>query len=664
MGTSSSMNTRIGLAALGAILLAGACGGTGAGGGTGTAGSSGISGHGGSGTSGTNGAAGTGTPAGGTTGTAGGGGSAGTGGNAAGSGGAGPGAAGSVGSGGSAAGVGGRGGSGNAGGGPGTAGTGGAPGSAGASAGGTGGTGAAGRGGAGGTSATGTAGAGTAGAGGTGGATSTGCIAYPALPGAMKSPLYAMTANGTALYVEKLAKYAPEMQVHYAHCTLAGAGTATFAVTVNETFTAATLSPKSRNIVTTKSGNTLTFTSGPNYLILQVDAKELLFILIDAPETTPPHLGDANVKNLADYNVDNTGATLVTSKVQSAINAASGATQNILYVPPGKYLVGELWLKSNMTLYLAGGAILYGSNSTGDFNTGSGGIDIEGCSHGMIRMYQIKNTKVLGRGVIDGNGKSIRAQNDTKINLFKIEQSSNITIDGIVVRDPSFWGTLIYRSDMVAIQNFKAIHCRPTTTTYNNTDGVNFDESTNGTLTNALLYTGDDSMATKNEEPSGTINTKNIVHEKIVCYSNSVCAKVGTKTMGTSIDGVTFRDIDVVKAGRALNIDAYDTAVVQNTRYENIRIEAADSSMIDLSSDMPPDWRTAANTSVIKDTYFTDITSNVKQPIVLHGRSATVNIVGVHFTNLTVQGKAVTSQTDADASWSINSYVSSITFGP
>jgi hypothetical protein len=648
------MHRRIGLAALGAALLASACSSTGAGGGTGTAGSSGISGHGGSGSSGTSGTTGAGGGAG--TATAGTTGAAGTGGNAAGSGGA----TGGVGSGGSAAGAGGRGGVGNAGGATGTAGNGGASGSAGASAGGTtGAAGAAGRGGAGGAAAT-----GTAGAGGTGGASVTGCVTVPMLPGAVKSPLYALTANGTTLFVEKLTKYSPEMQVHYAHCTLAGSGTATFAVTVSETFTAATLSPKSRNITTTKSGNIVTFTSGPNYLILQVDAKELLFLLIDAPETNPPRLGDANVKNIADYTVDNTGATLVTSKVQSAINAASGATQNILYFPPGKYLVGELWLKSNMTVYLAGGAILYGSNTTGDFNTGSGGIDIEGCSHGMIRMYQIQNTKVLGRGVIDANGKSIRAQNDTKINLFKIEQSSKILIDGIVVRDPSFWGTLIYRSDMVTIQNFKAIHCRPTTTTYNNTDGVNFDESTNGLLSNAFLYTGDDSMATKNEEPSGTINTKNIVHEKIVCYSNSVCAKVGTKTMGTSIDGVTFRDIDVVKAGRALNIDAYDTAVVQNTRYENIRIEAADSSMIDLSSDMPPTWRTAANTSIIKDTYFTDIASNVKQPIVLHGKSAAVNIAGVHFTNLTVQGKAVTTQTDTDATWNINSYVSSITFGP
>jgi hypothetical protein len=489
-----------------------------------------------------------------------------------------------------------------------------------------------------------------------------GVITYPSVPGAVKSPLYTVTANGTEVFVEKLTKFGDEMQVHYAHLSLGGADPAAFSVTVNESFSQYTLSPKSRKLGVTKNGNSLTFMSGPNYLILQVDSKELLFILIDAAEVNPPKLGDANVKSIADYQIDNTGAALVTKQVQSAIDAASGATQNILYFPPGKYLVGELWLKSDMTLYLAGGAVLYGSASTGDFNTGSGGIDIEGCSHGMIRMYQIKNTKVLGRGVIDGNGKAIRAQNDTKINLFKIEQSSDILIDGILVRDPSFWNTLIYRSDQVTVQNYKMINCRPTTTTYNNTDGVNFDESTNGKLYNALLYTGDDSMATKNEEPSGTIDTKNILHEKVVAYSNSVGCKIGTKTMGKSIDGVVFRDIDVVKAGRALNIDAYDTALVQNTRFENIRIEGADVSMIALSLDDPPTWRTAANTSIIKDTYFVDISSDVKMPINLHGHSASVNVDGVHFKNLSVAGKAVTSQTDANANWSINSFVSNIAF--
>jgi hypothetical protein len=102
--------------------------------------------------------------------------------------------------------------------------------------------------------------------------------------------------------------------------------------------------------------------------------------------------------------------------------------------------------------------------------------------------------------------------------------------------------------------------------------------------------------------------------------------------------------------------------VVSNTTFEDIRVEGADSMLINLALDVPPDWREAANTGVYKDVYFTDVSSDVKKTISLHGKSSSVNINGVHFKNLSVQGKAVTSQTDSDASWSINSYVSNITF--
>ncbi len=200
-------------------------------------------------------------------------------------------------------------------------------------------------------------GTGNGGSTGSGGSTGTpgpaALVACPDLPGAVASPLYSVTVGGKPLFVEKLTKFSPDMQVHYAHGSLAGTGTVTVAVTVKESFNNFTLSPKSRKLAATKSGSTITFDTGPNYLILQVDSKELLFILLDAEEVNPPQLGDANVKNIADYSVDNTGATLVTSKIQSAINEASGATQNILYFPPGRYKVGELWLKSNMTMYLA-----------------------------------------------------------------------------------------------------------------------------------------------------------------------------------------------------------------------------------------------------------------------------------------------------------------------
>ena len=495
--------------------------------------------------------------------------------------------------------------------------------------------------------------AGTAGSGGTSGATT--LVTCPALPGALASPLYSVTIGGKPLFVEKLSKFAPEMQVHYAHGSLTGTGTARVAVTVSETFNSYTVSPKSRKLAVSKTGNTITFDTGPNYLILKFDSKELLFILLDAEETALPKVGDANVKNLADYGVDDTGASLMTSKVQSAIDAASGATQNILYVPPGKYKVGELWLKSNMTLYLACGSVLYGSGATSDFNTGSGGIDIEGMQHSLIRMYQVKNTKIFGRGVLDANGLAIRAAG-LNASLMKIEQSSNITIDGIVVRDSSYWNTLIYRSDQVTLQNYKVINGRPTTTTYNNTDGVDFDESTNGTLSNAFLYTGDDAMATKNEEATGTVNTKNIIHQHIVLYNNSAGCKIGTKTMGQSMDNIAFKDIDVVKAGRGLVIDGADTAVVQNTTFDDIRIEAVDSSLVDVQNNNLPSWRTAAGMTLIKETFFTNVASDVSKAINLHGASSSVTVTGVHFKNFTENGKLV-----SQSNLSTNSYVSGIT---
>jgi hypothetical protein len=550
-----------------------------------------------------------------------------------------------------------------------TVGTGGASAQGGSSGAGTGGVGT------GGSSQTGgNAGAGTGGAGGavgSGGAAGSGMagasgavslVSCPNLPSATTSPLYSVTVNGAPLFVEQLTKFSPEMQVHYAHGSLAGSGTATVAVTVKQSFSSFTLSPKSRQLSATKSGNTINFDTGPNYLILKVDSLDLLFILLDAAETNPPKIGDANVKNIADASVDNTGATLMTSKIQSAINTASTSTQNILYFPPGKYLVGELWMKSNVTLYLACGAELYGSSNTADFNTGSGGIDIEDAQHALIRMYQIQNAKILGRGVLDSNGHYIRGQN-LNANLLKIEQSSNILIDGIVSVDPSYWNTLVYRSDQVTIQNYKVVNCRPSAVGgYNQTDGVDFDESTNGLLSNAFLYTGDDGMAPKNEDSNGTINTKNITHQHIVVYNNSVGCKIGTKSMGTSMSNITFDDVDIIRAGRAMTIEAYDTAVVSNTTFSNIRVEAADTMLINLALDQPPTWRTAADTGKYQDTYFTNVSSDVKQVISLHGKSASVNITGVHFKNLTVQGKTITSQTDSNASWDINQYVSSISF--
>jgi polygalacturonase len=397
---------------------------------------------------------------------------------------------------------------------------------------------------------------------------------------------------------------------------------------------------------------------------LQVDSKELLFILIDSPEVNPPKLTDSNVKNIMDYAVDNKGSKLETKNIQSAIDAASGSSKNILYFPPGKYLTGEIFLKSNMTLYLEGGAVLYGSDNTADFNSGSGGMNTEGMQHALVRFLNCKNSKLIGRGVLEGNGKLIRSKGLNAC-VVKMDESSNVLVDGVIARNSSYWNTLPYRSDSVTIRNYKVINCRPTSTDYNNTDGVDFDECTNSSLYNALLYCGDDPMAVKNEfqtwNGKATMNTRNIHHEKIVTYSNSASCKIGTKTMGQSMSNVTFKDIDIIKAGRALVIDAIDNAVIENIRFEDIRIEAT-GVLIDIQNTSKPSWRTTANQCIVKNTYITNVASDAKSNINLQGISSQYNINGINFSNFTVQGNAITSKTDSDAKWSINSNVTNITF--
>ena len=362
-----------------------------------------------------------------------------------------------------------------------------------------------------------------------------------------------------------------------------------------------TLSPKNRDIDAVHEGNRITFSvSEPGYLILQPAsgdrAMENLFILIDPKEETPPAPEDAAVVSILEFEgVDRCGASLMTDIIQVAIDSVEG-TEKILYFPPGLYLTGELWMRSDMTLYLSDGAVLRASSSLSDIVTGdTRGSVIEQCRHGLIRMFEVKNSHIRGRGIIDAGGTHLRVKENpmTKYNLLKIEESADCTVEGVVALDSSFWNTIVYRSDDIHIANYKVINHR-LNNTWNETDGVDFDNTTNSTLKNAFLYTGDDCMSTKSDdipddyhipEGAGTypedpteagdnyISVNNIVHENVVCYTNQSACKIGTKTMGKTLSNVVFKNIDVPKCGRGMVIDAMDTATVEDITFENIDLE-------------------------------------------------------------------------------------------
>ena len=82
------------------------------------------------------------------------------------------------------------------------------------------------------------------------------------------------------------------------------------------------------------------------------------------------------------------------ASIQKAIDACESAGGGMVYLPPGKYLSGTLFLKSNIRFYLEAGATLYSIKLKDAFQKDA-----------LIYGEDLENITIEGRGVIDGEAK-------------------------------------------------------------------------------------------------------------------------------------------------------------------------------------------------------------------------------------------------------------------
>jgi len=111
-----------------------------------------------------------------------------------------------------------------------------------------------------------------------------------------------------------------------------------------------------------------------------------------------------------DYGAKGDGTTLNTAAIQKAINAAAevkGIRQGTVTLKPGTYLTGSLFLKSGVTLDVAEGVTLVGSEQLKDYPelpTRIAGIEMTWPA-ALVNVYKQTNATITGEGTIDGDGK-------------------------------------------------------------------------------------------------------------------------------------------------------------------------------------------------------------------------------------------------------------------
>jgi polygalacturonase len=488
---------------------------------------------------------------------------------------------------------------------------------------------------------------------------------------------YQLSANGKGIDIVKAEDY------DYAHFSMRN-GRCDFEITVlNATAVeGASISPLKLGIVHQVNDNKITF-SIPNdeYLIVSVKNKgRKLIIAADPWETNKPAASGKGIFNIRQppFNADATGATLMTTAIQSAVDSASAygtenKTKGIVYVPAGLYKMGNLKLRSNIALYLEKGSLIRFSDDPSDYR-----VDFHKSSFPMDGTWFIStvenanNILIYGRGTIDGNGKYMQKTKKFLNHILVPVGCSNFTFDGPIIKSSACWGVVVARSNDVLFTNYKHFNCH----SIGEDDCIDVNESQNVLVKHAIASALDDPFSTKSWSGVG-ISAKwygspekcsNVTFDDCFGWTMCVGFKVG-QGMGQLQENITFKNGVVYDCARGLAIEhKWGINEARNITFENIDIERVGNNC------EGPQWLQlfikggdGLGGGPVNNVVFRNITVRDKGKRIseLKGSNPSAAVRGVTFENIYMLGNS-TPATSLDEMniTDINNYISDIKILP
>jgi len=361
--------------------------------------------------------------------------------------------------------------------------------------------------------------------------------------------------------------------------------------------------PTSYGIQPKVDGNRITFAlKRPRQVTVEVNGShKALHLFANPPETDVPRLTDANVR----------------------------------YFGPGMHRPGKIVLKSNETVYIAGGAVV----------------------HGVIEATEASNLRILGRGILDVSTfkreTKVWAENDPSFEskapnervaihtatdggvfggAISLCGCQNVHIEGIVIRDSNRWTLVPAGCRGIRIANVKLIGLWRF-----NTDGINIVNSEDVTIDGCFIRSFDDSICIKGQPGrcwhgyvAGTRPVRNVTVSNCVIWNDwGTAFQFGDGAWAPEIAHLLFRDCDIIRTCHiAMGFGpAYGGATIQDVRFEDIRVEIDDEA----SKPMIQQGREAKYTGT-KGDYCPRL---IYQVI---GKHMTGSVRNVLFKNITVTG--------------------------
>lgn len=224
--------------------------------------------------------------------------------------------------------------------------------------------------------------------------------------------------------------------------------------------------------------------------------------------------------NIIDYGAVGDGVTINTQAIQRAIDECSNAGGGRVIVPAGTFVSGTIWLKNDVELHLESPkSILLGSSNFADYNTADAypqnwkSINEQTNGGHFILAVEVKNVSITGFGIIDGNGDAFMngtrpTDNETycfwphgfsviadpvntrPAQMIAMVESQNILISGVTLRNSTYWTLFLHGCDTVRVHQLR-IENHPWLL---NGDGIDIDCTSNITVSDCIIHTGDDAL--------------------------------------------------------------------------------------------------------------------------------------------------------------------------
>lgn len=213
---------------------------------------------------------------------------------------------------------------------------------------------------------------------------------------------------------------------------------------------------------------------------------------------------------------------------------------NVLYFGPGIHKPGRIDVRSNQTLYLAGGAVV------------KGGVLAQG-----------ENILITGRGVLDGSDWEWRKGPTPHVVSIR---GTNVEVSGITIRGASHWTIVPRDSHRVTVRNVKLCGSR-----VQNDDGINPCNSQDVLITDCFIRSDDDCVALKGLTLSGpNSNVERITVENSTLWCDRArIFLLGHESRAPFMRDIVLRNLDIIH----FTMTAFLFEPGEEMRLENVLVE-------------------------------------------------------------------------------------------